>query len=107
MQSEIRTSLIFPATLHQQLLLAAKRSGKSVTRLVQEFVSRGLASESEWELEQTYEALRQLDGLVKDRMPNNSTTIDEALYGEKGMWRGEPSNTGIWVLPEYANDHEE
>jgi hypothetical protein len=35
-----------------------------------------------------YEVLNQLEGIGPKGVTDASTTIDEVLYGEKGVWRG-------------------
>ena len=84
--------------------MVSKRAHKSVTQLVEEFVSRGLASEETHETERTYHALKQLEGFVKRPRADASKTIDRVLYGEHGRWRGEPGTTGVWTLPEYNHE---
>jgi hypothetical protein len=35
-----------------------------------------------------YDGLFELFGIIKDDIPDASTTIDDVLYGENGTWRG-------------------
>ena len=95
----LRTSLYLPATLHQRLQVASRQSKKSISRLVQDLLDKALREDEEKRLDQMYEALRKMDGMIKDPVTDASTTIDEVLYGEDGAWRGEPGDNALWELP--------
>ena len=94
-----RTSLYLPESLHQRLQMASKRKQRSVSELVTELLDAGLSKDEDKKLDETYRALKSIKGIVKDDDPNASASIDETLYGVDGAWRGEQSDTGLWILP--------
>lgn len=89
----IRTSLLLPAVMHQKLIIASRRRGKSLSHVVENYVNKGLAAEEKTQIEKMYAALDALKGVAKGLPADTSSTIDEILYGEQGAWRGTmPSN---------------
>jgi predicted DNA-binding protein len=88
------TTLHLPKSLHQRLHIASKRTNKTLSRLAVELLDEGLSEDENLKLDKTYQALRQVKGIVKDQDPEASTTVDDVLYGENGAWRGEPGSNG-------------
>jgi predicted DNA-binding protein len=84
----IRTSLILPAGLRQRLAMMSRREDKSLSELARELLDQALAKHEQTELKMMHQALRELDGVGDRCITDASTTIDDALYGEKGAWRG-------------------
>jgi predicted DNA-binding protein len=84
----IRTSILLPPTLHQRLLLASKRSQKTITDLIRDLLDQSLARQEQTSMEQTYQALERVRGICKDNIKDASTTINDVLYGENGAWKG-------------------
>jgi hypothetical protein len=83
-----RTSLYLPDTLHQRLMIAAKREGEPLSRLVRHLLNQALAKQEAGKLKQMYTTLKELDGIGGAEITDASTTIDEVLYGEHGAWKG-------------------
>jgi predicted DNA-binding protein len=84
----IRTSVYLPEDLHQRLLIASKRRGKSFSILVRELVEQSLQGKEKADLARIYDAWDKVQGVGKDDITDASTTIDEILYGDSGAWRG-------------------
>jgi hypothetical protein len=99
----IRTSIVLPPALHQQLSALARQEGKKLSEFVREQLGRFVVEQRESQLDQMYAGIRQMKGLAKDDVTDASQTIDEVLYGENGSWRGEPSHIGLWELPQDKN----
>jgi hypothetical protein len=84
----IRTTLMLPVGLHQQLLITARQNNSSLSRLVRELISDTLKTLNKTKVKHTYRALNQLDGLGGEGTPDASTTVDDLLYGDDGAWKG-------------------
>lgn len=85
----IRTTLLLPPALHQRLILISRHRKKSFSNVARELFQRALASEENTNITRTYDALDTLDGRGKRGIADASTTIDELLYGEHGVWKGQ------------------
>ena len=83
----VRTSLVLPTTLHQRLAMAAKYADKTISEMVRELLDSALASQEQGRIAHTYEVLRKVEGICKDKITDASTTINETLYGEHGAWK--------------------
>lgn len=95
----MRTSLVLPPVLFQQLEQLARKKRKPFSALIRDALSHYVSNDSEQGLEATYNALWKMNGMVKSDITDTSTTIDDVLYGENGIWRGEPGKQGMWTLP--------
>jgi plasmid stability protein len=84
-----RTTLVLPEPLHQKLRLTAQSEGTSLTKLVRELLAQSLARRENGQLQALYQGLKELEGAGKRGISDASTTIDEMLYGQKGVWRGD------------------
>lgn len=84
-----RTTLVLPEPLHQKLTLTAKREGISLTRLVQRLLALALASQEDSQLPAIYHGLQELQGAGQPGITDASTTINQTLYGQKGVWRSD------------------
>lgn len=84
----IRTSILLPPALHQRLILASKRSQKTVTSLIRDLLDQSLTHQEQTAIEQTYRALERVRGICKEDIEDASTTINDVLYGENGAWKG-------------------
>jgi hypothetical protein len=84
----IRTSLLLPNTLHKRLLTVAKQEDTTLSSLARDLLDKALAKREQTQLKHMYEVLNQLEGIGPKGVTDASTTIDEVLYGEKGVWRG-------------------
>ena len=62
----IRSSIVFPVSLHRRFLIAAKQR-----------------------LDRMYKVLKEMEGIGDPDITDASTTINETLYGENGAWRGD------------------
>jgi len=95
----MRTSLVLPPVLFQQLEHLAHKRGKSFSVFIREALTHYVRVDSKRGLQATYDALWQMEGTVQSDNTNASTTVDDILYGEKGAWRGSPGKRGVWTLP--------
>ena len=95
-----RTSLYLPASLHQRLQMASKRQRKTLSQVAIELLDEGLSVDEDNKQDDVYRALKSIKGVVKDNDPHASSSIDETVYGDKGAWSGEKSDTGLWELPD-------
>ena len=84
----IRTSLLLPETLHQRLIMLSRGEGKSVSELARELLDKALSRREAHRNQRVYTTLKALDGIGDDDIKDASTTIDNVLYGEGGVWRG-------------------
>jgi plasmid stability protein len=94
----IRTSLYLPESLHQYLLVMARRQGRSVSELARDLFRRALAQSGPGDVLETYAALDRLEGIGDTDTIDASTMVDEVLYGEHGAWQGDRGETGLWTL---------
>lgn len=94
----IRTSIVLPPVLHQQLSVLARQEGKKLSEYLREQLGQIVTQEKKSHLDEMYNAISSMVGIGDPSITDASTTIDEVLYGEKGAWRGEPSDQGLWTL---------
>jgi hypothetical protein len=94
-----RTSIVLPPVLHQQLSMLAHQEGKKLSEFLREQLRRIADQEQNSQLDDMYKAIGKMKGLIKDKVTDASTTIDEVLYGEQGVWRGTPTQHGLWQMP--------
>ena len=95
-----RISLAVPDTLRHRLEIAAKRTRKGLSEYARELLDEALSEKEDVKLDETYQALLDMKGVIKDNDPEVSQNIDRILYGEHGAWRGEPTDNGLWRLPD-------
>ena len=81
----VRVSILLPEVLHQQLIIASKGEGKSLSVLIRELLSGSLAKQAADKNKRVYRALREMDGIGGDKITDASATIDEVLYGTHGV----------------------
>lgn len=89
-----------PSVLHQQLSLLARQADKKLSEFLRQRLGQIVAQEKKSQLEEMYEAIDKMVAIGDPTITDASTTIDEVLYGEHGAWRGEPSDQGLWTLPD-------
>ena len=85
----VRTTLMMPPALLERLKLFSRHEGKSMSEVVVQGVRHVLDEHEAARLERMYQALFALKGIIKEPMTDASTTIDETLYGENGVWKGQ------------------
>jgi len=85
----IRTSITLPEPLHQRLWLTSRTTGKAISDLIRDAVATALATQEDAQLDRVYHALDQVRGIADAEDSDISSTINETLYGENGVWRGE------------------
>jgi hypothetical protein len=83
----IRTSIFLPDTLHQRLLIASRWRNKSFSELVREILNKALVVDEDAQIKHMYQTLSKLEGLGEKGVTDASTTINETLYGEHGVWK--------------------
>lgn len=93
-----RTSFYLPESLHRRLHTVSKQQRKSVSQLAVELLDEALRQEEAQKLDETYQALLKIKGVVKEDIPTASSRIDDVLYGETGAWQGEPGEHGLWQV---------
>ncbi len=81
MQTSIRTTMNFTPAFHLRLKRVAERRGKPMGEIIEEKLLPLLTDEERSQLKRQYDGLLALKGMVKDVIPDASTTIDEVLYG--------------------------
>ena len=84
----IRTSVILPPALHQELVITSHQEGKSVTDLVRQAVEQFMISRQKKHLGKMYQTLTLLEATGSPDITDASTTINDILYGERGAWKG-------------------
>jgi hypothetical protein len=84
----MRTTLTLPVALHQQLIIASKQEGKSLSELARDLIDFAMTTRQKPQIKHTYSVLREIEGICTDPATDVSTTIDETLYGEDGAWKG-------------------
>ncbi len=84
----MRTSVYLPPALLERLRIASRQRRQPVSMVVRNLLDQSLTQDERARREQMYKELRKLDGACKVHVTDASTTIDEALYGENGAWRG-------------------
>jgi hypothetical protein len=98
MMPMIRTSLMLPAPLRQRLVILSRRRGQTFSELARDLFRQALTGEEKDSVAQTYQALDGLEGIGGEDVTDASTTIDAVLYGEKGAWRGDSGEDGLWLM---------
>lgn len=88
----IRTTIYLPKTVHKKAKETAKRGEKSFSQYATESLEKNMKNEA-YHHADVYEATEKMIGIVKENVTDASTTIDELLYGENGVWRGSNRNT--------------
>jgi hypothetical protein len=84
----MRTTLVLPPALHQQLIISSKQEGKSLSEFARDLIMLALESKKHNQVKRTYAVLREMEGICTDPQTDVSSTIDETLYGEDGAWKG-------------------
>ncbi len=82
-----RTTLNLPATLHHRLMFEAKNESKTFSDFIRDLLEQAINYREDARLKQTYEALNRIKGIAEGHS-TASTTIDQILYGENGVWKG-------------------
>lgn len=72
-----------------RLKLVSRRKRTPVSAIIQEAVQTALDREDTPHLETLYQQLSSLVGMIKEPLPDASSSIDELLYGENGVWKGQ------------------
>jgi hypothetical protein len=84
----IRTTIVLsPLVLQSAKDFAAKKK-KSLSEIIEEGVLELMKEEEQQRIKRMHEALSKLEGIGGSDITDASTTIDEVLYGEDGVWRG-------------------
>ncbi|MCB0169337.1 MAG: hypothetical protein KDJ97_02195 [Anaerolineae bacterium] len=85
----IRTSIPLSPTMHQRLQLGARQKKLTLTDYMHNLIAKSLAAEEKDRIKLMYQDLADLKKLDVKAGPDASVTIDETLYGENGVWRGQ------------------
>lgn len=85
----VRTSLFITQALRQDLTDVAAQKKTTVSTLARELLEQAIGKYKQAKLEQMYDGLEQIYGVGETTDPQLANqTVDEVLYGEKGVWRG-------------------
>jgi len=84
-----RVTLLFPPAQHQQVVLTAQHEGKSLSEFVRDAVDYVITLKKQAHRQEMYNGLERLAGTGSPNITDASTTIDDTLYGENGVWRGQ------------------
>jgi hypothetical protein len=84
----IRTSLLLPEPVHQQVHITAKQEGKNFSEAVRDLITAALKVKQRSQAKRIYAVMRKMEGICTDPITDASATIDEVLYGEHGAWKG-------------------
>lgn len=85
----LKTTLTFsPSFLHKIKSLAQERKW-SMSRVIENDLSLLLKEQEQQKITKMYDALNKLKGIGKAGITDASQTIDETLYGDNGVWRGQ------------------
>jgi hypothetical protein len=85
----IRTSILLPPVLHQQVVMTSQQEGKSVTDVIRQAVEQFIETRRKTQLKRIYDVMDQFVGKGPPGITDASSTIDEVLYGENGVWKGQ------------------
>ena len=84
----IKTTLTFSPVFLQKLRQHARKNKTSMSRTIEERLHQLLTQEEQHQLQRTYHALDQLFSIGSHGITDASQTIDETLYGDNGVWKG-------------------
>lgn len=84
-----RTTILLPPALLQRLRDFAARRGETMSKIVEAGVKQMIEKDQAIQVRQLYKTLKELDGAGGAGIADASTTIDEVLYGEQGVWKGQ------------------
>lgn len=85
----IRTSVLLPPALHQELVITSRQERTGITALVRQAVEQWLASRRSVQLQRIYDGLDRFAGKGPHGITDASTTINAVLYGKHGVWKGQ------------------
>ncbi|MCL4252050.1 MAG: hypothetical protein KJ065_28120 [Anaerolineae bacterium] len=77
----IRTTLLLPAPLHQQLVAVSRQQGRSLSELARDLLHRGLTDRQSEQRQRTYALLRQMRGGGTSLPETAHLSNDELVYG--------------------------
>lgn len=84
----VRTTVYLPKKIHKMAKESADRGNKSLSQFTVESLKKSLDTNYVHATD-AFKATEEMIGLVKDtNVSDASTTINEYLYGENGVWRG-------------------
>jgi hypothetical protein len=84
----LRTTINLPVALHHQLQFLARGRQTTVSEVVRKFIEQGLEAQKSNLLDDSFEALKAIQGIATGGRADASTQIDEILYGKEGAWKG-------------------
>jgi metal-responsive CopG/Arc/MetJ family transcriptional regulator len=89
MPETMRTTITMPPHLIMQLKLVSQTEGTTLSQVITHAVQQFIQQRQDTRLAHMHRTLRTLSGAGGAGMENISSTIDEALYGERGAWKGQ------------------
>jgi hypothetical protein len=85
----IRTSVLLPPNLYQQLSMRAAEEKSTVSKMVRSILDVALTHDDSARVRRVYSGLWKIHGKGIPDITDVSSTIDETLYGQNGAWKGE------------------
>jgi hypothetical protein len=85
----IKTTLTFSPSFLQRVKTIAHKRKWSMSRVIENDLNTFHENREQQELDKMYATLRKWQGSSSADITDASQTIDETLYGENGVWRGQ------------------
>ncbi len=85
----IKTTLTFSPSFLQRVKTLAQERKWSMSRVIENDLSTFHETQERQKLNKMYATLRKWQGSSTTDITDASQTIDETLYGENGVWRGQ------------------
>jgi len=85
----IKTTLTFSPSFLQRVKTIAQQRRWSISRVIENDFSTFHEKQEQQKLTKMYATLRKWQGSSSADITDTSQTIDETLYGENGVWRGQ------------------
>ncbi len=85
----IRTTVLLPPALHQDIVITSRQEGKGMTVIVRELLDQALEMRSQLRLQRVYDALDHLSGSGPKGITDTSKSINDIVYGAHGAWKGQ------------------
>jgi len=85
----MRTTIMLHPSLYRRLKLFAHGQGKPVSEVVETAIRKTIEAQEKSRIQRMYTGLFQLAGTARAGVQDAASSIDEALYGASGAWKGE------------------
>ena len=85
----IRTTFTIRPSLLERLKIFTRETNRPMSAVAEEGISTVLEHYECQRRTKMYQGLTELVGMSNVPIPDASSSIDEVLYGEKGIWKGD------------------